>query len=101
VQTALTSGRICYQSTGGVDWGRFMPRVVPALGISAVLACAMFGLLVAGFFLVLIVPLFAGFAAGWAVRYAVARGTAGMRWWADCSGWRRGSLPSLAIIMWG
>lgn len=51
-----------------------MPGAVLALGISAVLACAMFGLLVAGFFLVLIVPLFAGFAAGWAVRYAVARG---------------------------
>jgi len=67
-------GRSSFQSSGKVNWVRFIPFAALAWIVSAVLAVLLFFLFLWGIYLVLLVPLIFGLGVGGMVMLAVHRG---------------------------
>ena len=92
MKTELLSGRTFYQSSGRVNWGRFLPLallVFLASGLGAELLNVLFR---AGHYYVIVVPAVAGVGIAALVHLAVAKGQCRSTWVAGLMGFAAGVL---------
>jgi hypothetical protein len=86
----LLSGRPSYKSSGGVNFGLFLPWFLLTLLVSGLLAAFMFWLYHIGHYYIIIVPLLCGLAVAGMMRLAVVKGHCRSRIVAMVSGFLSG-----------
>jgi len=88
----LFPGRTYFKSSGGTDWGKFLPWLVVPFAVAALLAGVMFWLYSVGHYYVVFVPAVAAVAVAACVKLAVGKGHCRSRWVGAVAGVVAGGL---------
>src|SRR5882762_2883357 len=88
----LFPGRTYFKSSGGTDWGKFLPWLVVPFGVAALLAGVMFWLFRVGHYYVVFVPAIAAVAVAACVKFAVGKGHCRSQWVGAVAGLVSGAL---------